>query len=106
MESGRLPNWIVVSIFLTWPFHTSKVSSHVILAEGDSDFSTSKWLGDHLVISSNSGGLYIQYVDEEKIEPALLKTLKGLVSGNAQVKNLLGGAKWIMKDKIGGRRQY
>jgi len=74
--------------------------------KGDSDFSTSKWLGDHLVISSNSGDLYIQYVDEEKIEPALLKTLKGLVSGNAQVKNLLGGAKWIMKDKIGGRRQY
>jgi len=73
---------------------------------GSSMISTSDWPGDHLVISSNNGNLYIQYVDEEKLEPAFLKSIKGLFNSNAETKQLLGEANRIMKDKIGGRLQY
>ncbi|KAF8331649.1 uncharacterized protein EI90DRAFT_2919520, partial [Cantharellus anzutake] len=74
--------------------------------DGSEIESASDWTGDHLVISSNNGSLYIQYVDEEKLEPAFVKTIKGWFHSNAETKQLLGEANRIMKDGIGGRRHY
>jgi len=68
--------------------------------------STSDWPGDRLVVSSKNGNIYIQYVDEEKLEPAYLKTIKGWFNSSAEAKQLLGEANRIVKDKIGGRRQF
>ncbi len=98
LAQGEYPSYLVFS----------SVKGRIILpAEaGSSMISTSDWPGDRLVISSNNGNLYIQYVDEEKLEPAFLKSIKGLFNSNAETKQLLGEANRIMKDKIGGRHQY
>ena len=70
-----------------------------LFAEDGSSIATlSDWPGDHLDISTNNGNLCVQYVDEEKIEAAFVKTIKGLFGSSTEMKSLFGGVKDSFKN--------
>jgi len=70
--------------------------------DGSSITTLSDWPGDHLDISTNNGNLCVQYVDEEKIEAAFVKTFKGLFGSSTEMKSLFGG----MKDSFKNTRHF